>query len=408
LRPDIQRLVDYDRVHDIVDYQKRSYTLSNTLCFIGDITIAECNDRHYVIDGLHRLEAAKALVLLDPDYPMCVNIVDCQTEEAMKDVFITINKAQPVPEHVIRNSQNMPKRMILEEFRVHLRKTFKSYLSASVSPHRPNVYESNIIDHIDRSGIECSIPTGRLIFEYMCFVNIKYLSSLDSANAKRCFDKSEKHACRPLFISSDPDFKWLHNKEWIAEFLALQSTGNDPTDKSMTFVPITKGYKLLSLFHRKKKQRLGEENCPIPALPLVDVNSDFIPCSIFEGSKKGFEYRLGDKGIGYYKFKENDHVSNIEKCNMPIVGQRKAIPKQLRGVVWRSYYHTLDGECPLCTNKISLDDFECGHIISVKNGGGNSSDNLMPLCGKCNKSMSSMNLDEYCNVYGIHVKKTKQ
>ena len=125
----------------------------------------------------------------------------------------------------------------------------------------------------------------------------------------------------------------------------------------------------------------------------ISENSDFIPCLNFEGAKPDYEYKLGQQGLGYYK--------QLQTWSLPVSLGRKTIPKQLRGTVWRNYFKTLDSQCPLCNNSISIDDFECGHIISVKNGGSNHPNNLMPLCGKCNKSMSFMNVDDYCKQYGI-------
>lgn len=64
----------------------------------------------------------------------------------------------------------------------------------------------------------------------------------------------------------------------------------------------------------------------------------------------------------------------------------------------------MDSECPLCSNIISLDNFDCGHIKSRKNGGQDIVENMIPLCGKCNKSMSYVNFYDYCNNHNIKIK----
>lgn len=80
---------------------------------------------------------------------------------------------------------------------------------------------------------------------------------------------------------------------------------------------------------------------------------------------------------------------------------RVAIPKALQKQVWEKEFNaTTNGKCPIynCTNildkKVS-NSWQCGHIISVMNGGTNDIDNLRPICTPCNKSMSSMDWDIY-------------
>ena len=91
------------------------------------------------------------------------------------------------------------------------------------------------------------------------------------------------------------------------------------------------------------------------------------------------------------------------------------IPKRIKDLVWKLKGQEL---CPICNiATISFDDYECGHIISEKNGGHSTIDNLIPICNKCNKSMNSTNLNEWCfnyfpnSIYAIQQKqqiKSKQ
>ena len=46
-----------------------------------------------------------------------------------------------------------------------------------------------------------------------------------------------------------------------------------------------------------------------------------------------------------------------------------------------------------CLNCGSIDNIAIDHIVSVKNGGSNSIDNLQPLCRACNSSKGSKNID---------------
>ena len=81
--------------------------------------------------------------------------------------------------------------------------------------------------------------------------------------------------------------------------------------------------------------------------------------------------------------------------------RRKTIPKPLKNSVWDEYIgnNRGTGECQVCEKQIDSKDFECGHIISVKEGGETNVSNMVPICGTCNKSMGTMNLHQFKDLY---------
>jgi hypothetical protein len=76
---------------------------------------------------------------------------------------------------------------------------------------------------------------------------------------------------------------------------------------------------------------------------------------------------------------------------------RKAISKKLRVEVWeREFGKASASKCPVCSlSDVSLEDFECGHVQSHKNGGEETLANLRPICSNCNRKMGVQNWDEY-------------
>ncbi len=46
-----------------------------------------------------------------------------------------------------------------------------------------------------------------------------------------------------------------------------------------------------------------------------------------------------------------------------------------------------------------LDSWECGHIVSVRDGGNDSVGNLRPVCSTCNKNMGTENMDSFIEKY---------
>lgn len=84
---------------------------------------------------------------------------------------------------------------------------------------------------------------------------------------------------------------------------------------------------------------------------------------------------------------------------MSASSKKQTIPKPLRSEVWRKDNKTLDAECPICKrNIISADNFECGHIISEHDGGKTELPNLKAICGSCNKSMGTKNMNDFKQV----------
>ena len=80
---------------------------------------------------------------------------------------------------------------------------------------------------------------------------------------------------------------------------------------------------------------------------------------------------------------------------------RKSIPKSLKNQVWDKHIGKEKGigKCNVCKIEIDSKNFECGHIISVKQNGETNINNLLPICSPCNKSMGIENLNEFKKKY---------
>jgi len=76
---------------------------------------------------------------------------------------------------------------------------------------------------------------------------------------------------------------------------------------------------------------------------------------------------------------------------------RKKLPQKVRTKVWNKFFNHEDfsGKCTVCEDPITKDDYQCGHITAVAKGGTNNLNNLAPVCGSCNRSMMTENMDEY-------------
>jgi len=81
--------------------------------------------------------------------------------------------------------------------------------------------------------------------------------------------------------------------------------------------------------------------------------------------------------------------------------KKKIISKPLRIKVWNTYIGEEIGKIKcLCCNTIDITQsiFECGHIIAEAKGGETSLENLRPICSTCNKSMKTINMNDYIKI----------
>ena len=75
-----------------------------------------------------------------------------------------------------------------------------------------------------------------------------------------------------------------------------------------------------------------------------------------------------------------------------LVMTKDKIPKALREQVWlRHIGKKYQSKCKIvwCENIISVFDFQSGHDIPESHGGETSIENLVPICSRCNLSMSN-------------------
>lgn len=92
-------------------------------------------------------------------------------------------------------------------------------------------------------------------------------------------------------------------------------------------------------------------------------------------------------------------IENIDTTEIKPKTKKLTIPKPLKNSVWDKYIgkECGVGNCYSCQENIDSKYFECGHVISESDGGDLSIENLRPICSLCNKSMGTMNMNEFIN-----------
>lgn len=109
----------------------------------------------------------------------------------------------------------------------------------------------------------------------------------------------------------------------------------------------------------------------------------------------------------YFGMLPNEWIKHI-KTGIPKTISENKISQSLRQQVWVKYANNkLEIKCICCNlNTINAFTFESGHIIATSKGGECNIDNLVPICGLCNKSMGNINMKEFIlnHNYKLHPK----
>lgn len=95
----------------------------------------------------------------------------------------------------------------------------------------------------------------------------------------------------------------------------------------------------------------------------------------------------------------------IVNYNSSKIKCKEKIPATVRNTVWNLFIGVEQkiGKCYCCKfENISIATFECGHVVSEKNNGNITIDNLRPVCSHCNKSIGTKNMFEFMQKYGFN------
>lgn len=85
------------------------------------------------------------------------------------------------------------------------------------------------------------------------------------------------------------------------------------------------------------------------------------------------------------------------------------ILKTTRDMCWKQWHiecrklnktNGFEAPCYVCEKMLDHTSFEAGHIEPHIKGGLNTLDNLRPVCGACNKTMGTMNMNDFKAIYG--------
>jgi 5-methylcytosine-specific restriction endonuclease McrA len=94
-------------------------------------------------------------------------------------------------------------------------------------------------------------------------------------------------------------------------------------------------------------------------------------------------------------FKSKD--GSLEKNISQVKKYKKKPLKAIRDILWEIHFgKSLIGNCYCCNEQIQYNkNYEAGHIEAEARGGKTEINNLKPVCRTCNRSMGTMNMEEF-------------
>jgi hypothetical protein len=142
--PEIQRVVDSDRVEAIYQEILESYKKKIEPFFPGVLTIAEVGDKSYLLDGQHRFLAFVKLREHNYDIRVVVNTIKVKNEDEMRMLFNLVNKSCPANEIPPSKTNYTDAQKILKHFTDH----YKNNFSSNTRSNRPKINRNSFEMHI--------------------------------------------------------------------------------------------------------------------------------------------------------------------------------------------------------------------------------------------------------------------
>ena len=315
--PDIQRIIDNNKVNEIVEFQDKCIVNDENFKFeLGILQVCILQNKYYLIDGQHRYKAMmKIFEKYKINFKCFVQYITVDSYEELKECFKLINQNTELPD--IEFDNNEPKD-----------------IATVICNHFQNKYN------------------------------------------KKIWSKGNTKPKRP-YIS----FK--HFQEAVVFLIKQLPNNNNNTEQ------------IIDIIENKNNDISNFER---------DAFKKDITDSMYNTAKENNFY------LGLYKYNNEEGYYFEWICDIiknktgkelkpkKTTKQKKHVPKVLKSKVWNIYIGTKYGECKciVCNNNtITQNNNEAGHIKSEKDGGEMNEDNLIPICGECNKSMGSKHMREF-------------
>jgi hypothetical protein len=215
IKPNEQRIVDNQKVSDIVNYQLEQIKKNGQSNFLGVINIHyyRKNDTSYLVDGQHRYEALKILLQkYSHDIEIFIEIVNVDSLQELKENYDLINKNTPLPEFPESVDKNIP-----EKCSQYFQEKYPTVWSPSSRARRPNVYfnffQESIAILVEKLKIKTADEIKEIVEKHNTTLSIWDISSFHNITEKMFIKATESKFYLGLFLhcTNDYGYKWVED-----------------------------------------------------------------------------------------------------------------------------------------------------------------------------------------------------
>ena len=175
------------------------------------ITLAYDQNNNWVcLDGNHRRLMIDYVLKIHPSTEIYVNVVLFNTNDIseIRKIFLNINKSMSVPELFLNEKEESEeKKYTIEEVKTFItkfKKENKEFISQAISPHRPNINDTQLFNFFTKNLDELKITLKEFEIKLQNEnTKIRAKAITDSLTDETKYKKCEKHNLFLFFNSVD-------------------------------------------------------------------------------------------------------------------------------------------------------------------------------------------------------------
>jgi hypothetical protein len=218
--PAVQRLLNEEYVKYLVDDQIKEYDEFGVFSLLQSITCCDVNDKRYVIDGQHRLEAYR--ILQSQGYSLCFSIplvcYKVSSNAELMSYYSRINKHNPIQPLEKMTDEWMK---YGKNFCTWFVSEYKNYVKQDDSKAMcPNINLKSLMMYIKKYNVFHRLPDGCELIDFINTIKKLNVHVLNNKNLiiqyqfkddlKKRMEKCEKkHPINPCMLGIWRNFEWI-------------------------------------------------------------------------------------------------------------------------------------------------------------------------------------------------------
>ena len=218
-KPNIQRIIDNDKINTIIDYQLSHIKNKGYPNFFGTINIHKINNDYYLVDGQHRFSSSKILLNNHAhDIDLTCEFVTVNTMNELITNYNIINKNTPLPEFPENINKNIPENAAIY-FKDKYPNNKNKYWSEKSRTKRPliyfNFFQESLAYLTDKLQIKNENDLIQIVEEYnqklLNYTKDKFDKDVKDCMYQKALDNKFMLGLFKHESNTDYGYKWVVN-----------------------------------------------------------------------------------------------------------------------------------------------------------------------------------------------------